>query len=92
MEEKLNKKEQETADKKSLIAEQTALAERIEAANQTQKELLDRQEAINAQNALGGQSEAGAQPIKKEPLSDIEYAKAVMSGKTDPFKPDNDTK
>lgn len=88
MEKELTKKEIEAQEKATELAESKEIVDRLEAANKVKQELLDREEMINAQKELGGQSEAGAVPIKEEPLSDLEYAKAVMAGKADPFKSD----
>ena len=53
-----------------------------------QEDLNSRQDALNARDKMGGQSEAGKPAVKKEVLSDKEYAEALERGEVNPMKED----
>lgn len=72
----------------ALIDKANAAAERMEKANEKREALLKRKEEIEAKRVLGGKSTAGIPPVKKEPLSDTEYAEALERGEVNPLKED----
>ena len=63
-------------------------AERLEQANKRAEEINREAQEAAEERALDGQSEAGAQPPKKEKMTDIEYAEAVERGDVNPLKDD----
>lgn len=71
-----------------VIEEANLAAERMERAAASLKEQSDRLETLQVHTALGGRSEAGAQPVKEEPISDIEFAQKVARGEINPLRED----
>jgi len=87
-EEEDKEQEEDKAEEKpkTMIEEAKVEADRIEAANKKTEELLQRQEVIEAKKMLGGQTDGGQQPIKAEPISDIDFSIKVEKGETNPIK------
>ena len=71
-----------------LIDKANIAAERLEKANEEQDRLLRRQEEMMAAQKLAGTAEAGIVKPKEPPMSDQDYAKALMKGDVDPFAED----
>lgn len=65
---------------KSEIQRAQELLDAIKQENNRKEELLQREDEMRAKEMFGGRSEAGMIAKKKEPISDIEYAKMLMNG------------
>ena len=73
----------EAQESASLIRKADEQATRIEKANKKQEELLRRQEQILVEAKLGGQSHAGQAPVKKEEVSNEQFANDFREGKVE---------
>ncbi len=71
-----------------VIVDANTAAERMEKANEKREELLAREEALAAERQIGGTAEGGMQPVKEEPISNVEYSKKVDRGEANPLKED----
>lgn len=77
-EEEPTKKELEKAEKRDMIAEANAAAERIEKANQKMNDNIRKMETMMVEKTLAGT--ADVTPPKQKEETPEEYAKKVMSG------------
>jgi len=80
-----NSGERVQSETNSLLDRANETAQRLEEANKKTEELLNRQEQLMAKEALGGRSEAGKGSIKKEEISDEEFANKVLKGEINPL-------
>jgi len=78
----------EKSDNGISLEDTKKVTEDLKIQNKEKKDLLDREERLLAERRLSGTTEAGSQPVKKERLTDTEYAEALQKGEVNPLKED----
>jgi len=85
LEEKVEEKKEETPQAPfGVLGEARAIAQALKEENAKTEKLLQQMTALRAEEMLGGRA-GGFTKEEPKPMSDVDYAKAVMRGEVNPL-------